>query len=533
MTPSRADVAARWTDRSATATLRQAIRARLGIDLRALAAFRIALGLVVLADLLVLRLRELRVFYTDDGTLPRAALAELYPALEAVSLHALSGALWVQLLLVAIAAVLTGCLLVGYRTRTATVGAALLLASLQARNPYVLNGGDTIMLSLLVLGIFLPLGARWSIDARRRSRPADTHSSDRVCSVATATLLVHFVAIYAVNGVLKFRSDAWTSATGVRHIFQLEQYVVLLGPYVAELSTLLTVANWGWIGLLAASPLLIVLTGRSRLALAAAFIGAQLGLGATMRLGAFPFAMVAALLLFLPPRVWVRLERRVAEPVREQYLGRGSETGTGPGPGIESGTDSRATETGATTDAAVTSHANTDAATIASASHRLPAPIRRGARGVAAVVLVCFLLSILTWQAAGLGFIELPDEVVEDDVEDASWTFFAPNPPEGYWWYAWQAEYPSGETVGTLTDGSGAIDRPPDAADRYASVLWKRYGTDLRYADAAQYEPRADYRCQQLDREPETVSIYYLEQPVTADGPAGELEVDERIRDEC
>ncbi|WP_241431936.1 hypothetical protein [Natrialba chahannaoensis] len=41
------------------------LESRLGIDLRALAAFRIGLGLVLLIDLLTLRLPGLRTFYTD------------------------------------------------------------------------------------------------------------------------------------------------------------------------------------------------------------------------------------------------------------------------------------------------------------------------------------------------------------------------------------------------------------------------------------------------------------------------------------
>ena len=49
-----------------------AIYRRFGIDTRSLAAFRISLGLLILADL-ALRSRNLRAFYTDFGVLPRSA----------------------------------------------------------------------------------------------------------------------------------------------------------------------------------------------------------------------------------------------------------------------------------------------------------------------------------------------------------------------------------------------------------------------------------------------------------------------------
>ncbi|EMA30714.1 hypothetical protein [Natronobacterium lacisalsi] len=247
-------------------SLRRAARAllapRFGIDPRALAAFRIAVGLVVLGDLLLVRLPGVRAFYTDAGVFPRSTLATLYPPFESASLHALSGDAWFQYLLLGVAAVAALSLTVGYRTRSATAGSAILLASLHARNPLVLNGGDTILLSLLVLGPFLPLGVRWSVDAVRRAEDATEDGpgtdDDRVLSVATATILVHFVVIYAINGAVKFQSEAWMDGTATPRIFHLEQYVVWLGPWVAKLGTTLVVANWSWVALLCGSVLLLV-----------------------------------------------------------------------------------------------------------------------------------------------------------------------------------------------------------------------------------------------------------------------------------
>ncbi|EMA42416.1 hypothetical protein [Halobiforma nitratireducens] len=52
--------------------VRRAFERRLGVDARALAAFRIALGLTLLFDTLH-RSRNLVAFYTDEGVLPRDA----------------------------------------------------------------------------------------------------------------------------------------------------------------------------------------------------------------------------------------------------------------------------------------------------------------------------------------------------------------------------------------------------------------------------------------------------------------------------
>ncbi|MFB6198096.1 MAG: HTTM domain-containing protein, partial [Halobacteriaceae archaeon] len=67
--------------------LRAFIETRSSVDLRALAAFRAGLGLVLLIDI-GLRSGDLVAFYTDAGILPRSILFELYPTIGHFSLHA-------------------------------------------------------------------------------------------------------------------------------------------------------------------------------------------------------------------------------------------------------------------------------------------------------------------------------------------------------------------------------------------------------------------------------------------------------------
>ena len=98
------------------------------IDLRSLAALRIGLGAVLLADL-AYRAIDLEAHYADTGVLPRAALrATLRDPSAMWSLHALSGAWTAQLVLFALAAVAAVALLIGYRARLAAALSWLLLA---------------------------------------------------------------------------------------------------------------------------------------------------------------------------------------------------------------------------------------------------------------------------------------------------------------------------------------------------------------------------------------------------------------------
>jgi len=138
------------------------LRIVFGCDLRTLALFRINLALLILADL-VMRSRDLVAHYTDDGILPRADyLGILNGAVS--SLHFISGSAWIEALLFMLAALVALALLAGYRTRLATFVSWLLLLSLQNRNHMILQGGDMLLLLLLFWGLFLPLGARFSVD---------------------------------------------------------------------------------------------------------------------------------------------------------------------------------------------------------------------------------------------------------------------------------------------------------------------------------------------------------------------------------
>jgi hypothetical protein len=523
MTPSRerlSNAASRY------AATRDALRERaapyLGVDPRALGAFRIAVALVLLWDLLVYRLPAVRAFYTDDGVLPRSTLAEVYPALEAASIHAISGSARVQTALLAVAAFAAVCLLVGYRTRASTGVSFVLLASLYARNPLVINGGNTILVAFLFLALFLPLDARWSLGASRESdrrgrggldgrddldkgagRERGAGSDRRVCSLGTAVALLTLVSIYAANAVSKYRSDAWMSGVAVPRIYQVEEFVVGLGPLVSDWAALLAAMNWLWIALLAASVLLLVPSERLRSGVALSFVAAHLGMAATMRLAVFPFVMVAILLLFFPPRAWdaaeavaskVRVPARVADPALR------SDGGSADG---------------------------------AALSASVPSGVRRGVRVAAAVLLVGFFVALVWWQAAGVGLVDLPASEATGGLSEVSWSFFAPNPPDTSSWYVVRGTLDSGESIDALDGGAVAFDRPPDAAETYPTTLWHQFGHRMRYAGETQYRPVAAYVCERADPSVESVTVFHVEQEVSPSGPIGEPEPQKRISTAC
>ncbi len=460
-------------------------------------------------DLFVYRLPDLVTFYTDAGVLSRSTLAELYPSLAAWSLHAVAGSQAAQQLLVAIAVLGAVSLLVGYRTRLATLLTLVLFASLLARNPFVVNGGDTILLSFLLLGLFVPLGRRWSIDSHRRN--GGEQPDRRVCSLATATVLVHFVAIYAVNAALKFQSDGWLDGTAVPRIFQLERYLWLVGPFVADLTTVLVVLNWAWMLLLAASVLLVVVTDRLRIALVAAFVTAQFGMAITLRLGVFPLVMIATLLLFLPSSLWDRVETALP-------IGAVDRVGSRLVSGLTRG------RRGVVNASPITGSKG-DATAIA-------VPDGASARYGRRLALVSFLVAMVGWHAITVGLVDSPAAGADIDPGSESWSFFAPNAPDTYDWFAVEATLESGDRVDLIHGSELTLDRPPDPMETYPTVLWKRYGSELRYAGATTHEGLARELCDRTD-DVVSLTIYAVEQPVDPDGPAGEPSIDARYQTSC
>lgn len=457
--------------------LRAAVGRRLGIDVRALAAFRIAIGSIILVDLLY-RTRNLVVFYTDRGVLPRTAARELYPTMSRLSIHGLSGGASLQWMLFAVAAVLAGLLVVGYRTRVVAVGTWVLLASLQFRNYLVLNGGDTVLLVALFLGLFLPLGDRWSVDAVAADREALPR--DRVVGFASAALLSQIVLIYATNAVFKLRSAAWTGGNAIPAIYQVDRFTVLLGDVIAGVPRLLVVINYGWVALLLASPLLLVATGRGRTGLVAVYATAHAGMYLTLDLGYFPHAMLACLLLFLPTAVWDRLEAEVAPAARVL---------------------------------------RTWLQAVPSAVHAgpvLPGRVRVAVARVVPAVTATILVVGLLWQGVAVGYVSAPSASPVDPA-DHSWKLFAPNPPTADGWFVVNGTLASGTTVDLYPHGDTRAGRPPDSATTYPTVRWRKYLTEVRRNEVAR-RYFADYLCRwgadRYAQPVDTITIEYVREPV-------------------
>ena len=472
--------------------LRGTISRRIEIDARALAAVRIALGLLVLADL-ALRSRNLVAFYTDFGVYPRSGFVSNADSLH-LSLHAISGDVWVQALLFLIAAGFAVALTIGYRTSIATAGSWLFLVSLHNRLGGVLNGGDVLLRMLLFWAIFLPLGARWAVDTVHADRRRST-----VTSVAGAALLVQVVLVYLVNAAFKLSGDLWLRGQALEYVFSLGQFTILLGDVVSSSPTLLHVLNYVWLAMVLGSVLLLVLTGIWRTGLVFLFIGMHVGMLLTMRLDLFPLISIASLLPFLPTWFWDALEGRLSGTPVASTLGK--------------------VPTLLARTLPVVSVAG------------VPPSWRRTKRRVTTVVPLVFLVLILLWNvqyAYSDVYGErdlLPDEaesVIELTRTDQYWNMFAPNPLSTDGWLVAPAQLENGTLVDAFHGGAVTWDRPPDISATYPTARWRKYLVGLWRGDSSHREYFAEYLCRRWNTRHssplENVSVYFMEQPTRLRG---------------
>jgi len=288
------------------------------LDLRSIALFRVLLGTLILLDL-ALRSVDLRAFYTDGGVLSRSHLLGLSNRWY-WSFHSANGELWWQIVLFSTAALAALALVVGYRSRLSAFISFVLLVSLLNRNGLVLQGGDQLLVIMCFWSLFLPLGARYSIDAALipdyQKNPNKIVSStlfdNAYFSLATVAIVFQVLYLYIFTAILK-TGDAWlVRFDAAFYAVSLQQFATPIGDWIKQFPTLLNLSTRYVLLVEFIAPLLVLcpffwpwlrMTGLLLLAsLHAAFL-------LMLHIGLFPLIDFMALSLLIPGTIWVYLNK--------------------------------------------------------------------------------------------------------------------------------------------------------------------------------------------------------------------------------
>ncbi len=149
-------------------------RLAFALDTRGLAAFRIGLGLTLVADCL-LRFRTFPLMFAADGVFPPDALRNYQGTAATWSIALASDATsWAGTVL-AMEGALGGLLALGWHTRVVTIAAWVVTISIVHRTAPATYAGDMWLLCMLFWSMFLPLAPSGrsmpSADRGGRNRP--------------------------------------------------------------------------------------------------------------------------------------------------------------------------------------------------------------------------------------------------------------------------------------------------------------------------------------------------------------------------
>ncbi len=432
-----------------------------GLDVRSLAVVRVCLGAIVLADLAI-RAGDLAVFHADSGLLPRAAWLAAYP--KTFSLYAASGSPLFTGALFALQALAALGLIVGFRTRLMTFATWLLVTSLQARNPAILQAGDALLGLLLFWGMFVPLGAAFSLDAAASDPP----SPRRVASLGTLGLTLQMPLVYFFTGLLKGGAEWRTSYTAIERALNDDFIASPFGTFLAHavptsvlraLTASVIVAELG-IPILLLCPLK---TDRVRAYVLPSLFLLQLTFFACFRIGLFPFISTTGALVLMPTAYWDWLGKRVSAPTFAHAL-----------------------------------RARVTALALRVGAGRASFQLGR----LGSVLALCALLFVVVDNVGSLGALTLPKPVAGagDTLRlRQSWKMFV-KPNASHRWIVMEGHRDDGSRLDLLAgDGRPATyHRPDHISDTFENYRWRKYlGNVMRKGHRAVTERKAlaSYLC--------------------------------------
>jgi len=296
------------------------------VDARSLGLARIGVACLLIYDLLR-RVPGLETWYTNDGLLPNHTV--LWRPGSQWMLSFFFAASWASeaRLLFVLCGFVYLALLVGYRTRLFHALSLLCVVSLHTRVVFLENGGDVALNILCGWTLFLPMGARFSVDAvnaslgaRREASLAELNEraalepdARPVVSLAVLGVLLQLAVIYYFNAVSK-TGTTWRSGTAVHYVLQQERMVTWLGWKLRAYSSLplSRFATYCTLAVEAMAPVLILTPFYRVVARRVAVVlipGLHLSFALLLNVGMFSFNMMGYFPLLLSAPDWSLIAR--------------------------------------------------------------------------------------------------------------------------------------------------------------------------------------------------------------------------------
>lgn len=286
------------------------------------------LGAMLVVDYSI-RAIALRAHYTDFGIAPAAfqKARVIDPSPGRYSFH--FGDADLQIGLFALAVLFAVSLFVGFRTKLSLLGSFILMVSVQNRNMDIETGGDYLLRLVVFWCLFLPLGARFSLDAKLGALGPDPRSGNvkgnQYFSLATIALLVQMGIVYFFSALHKDHPIWRVHDTAIHYALHIDAYDTSLGEILRQYPTITGALTRLTLGYEFVAPFLIFgagvvgllpgfeklthpIQGTLRTFVSVAFVFFHLGLASTLSLGTFAWFAALIWLGLLPTWAWDRLK---------------------------------------------------------------------------------------------------------------------------------------------------------------------------------------------------------------------------------
>lgn len=277
------------------------------------ALYRILFGLLVIADLILLRPAWLtwygpHAFMSLEtmhkvATGPRINLFELLPQTD----FAINAFFWAFLLFAV-------SLTAGFMTRFSSIAVYVCLTSIHQRNFYIENGGDTVLRVTGFLLIFAPAGAALSVDRWLRIRrgregiavPLHSPWAQRLIQIQTAV-------VYLATFYWKTLGQAWIDGTALYYVMRLDEFHHFPMPAIRSLFLVMLLT---WLTLLIEFAMGVLVWFRElRYFVLLAGLCLHLSVEYSMNLPLFQWIMISTYVTFLYPedlsRTWAWVRNRL------------------------------------------------------------------------------------------------------------------------------------------------------------------------------------------------------------------------------
>ncbi len=420
---------------------------------------------------------DIDAFYTDAGVLPRSLLRIQD---FRFSFHAMVGDRRAEEILFLVAAAFALLLLFGIWPRIAAAVSWLLLASLDARNPLLLNHGDELLKIFLFWSIFVPL----SFDRRSFVEGTDK----RYFSIFSAALIIQVCLVYFFGALLKTDPSWSVTGTAIYTALSLEQFSTGLGRALLGWPSLLRIATLCVYYLELVGPLLLFVPWKNRRIreiLILSFVAVHLGIAATMKLGVFPWISTLGWVLILPSETLDMFERVLGLKATESALQATGDRRMGPLPNL-----------------------------------------------AIQILGVYLVVSVVIWNIRGLRI--KTEDVSPTSLDcvllvtqlDQRWNMFAPKPNYIRGWYVAEADLADGSQVDLMNDGHALSWKRPDVISAtYPDFRWRKYLINIWRPRFGQYRQglsaflrsrwdRAHPGTAKIDR----LTVYFVWQDISVGG---------------